>query len=482
MLLAYGGGGIALPVGRASGISLEETRQAGSSVPRRAGQRLCFRLDALRHTASALDLVAQANRSDSSLQFAEYISTGWSWISSLYISRPTGEAYWDSNIYIGIISTLIGFMGLMQWRDMRIRGLYLMGLFGYFLSLGNQTPFFAAMFHLLPGMGLFRVAARYAILMPWSVLLGGLLGGTNKNISSVRIALVACFLLGGVIYLVPEGNDRMAGITCAVILTVLALAALHFKRKIWLEYRYLLLMVLCLDSLVAALWAWKSYGHWGPQPHFEREISDAARKKGLYASNGVPPRFFMPSYLIRANGGIEYGYSSVSGYGALTLMRVWTYLHAGLGLPLEAFQDTYLPDAAYAAGPFPFPKMDIAAGVIGARDYHPTVLFNPRREGRAYLVYDWRQLPDWTAALRVLVRGQADLAEQALLEGPDNGSVPNGKGRGEAVIDAFRLNSMVLHVRSSEPALLIIAEAWYPGWRATINGVPAKVFPANVWM
>jgi uncharacterized membrane protein YfhO len=32
------------------------------------------------------------------------------------------------------------------------------------------------------------------------------------------------------------------------------------------------------------------------------------------------------------------------------------------------------------------------------------------------------------------------------------------------------------------PAILVLAEPWYPGWRATIGGRPAEVFPVNGWM
>jgi uncharacterized membrane protein YfhO len=83
-----------------------------------------------------------------------------------------------------------------------------------------------------------------------------------------------------------------------------------------------------------------------------------------------------------------------------------------------------------------------------------------------------------------MVLNHSDPTTVALLEAPAEGPLPgtNDTGRDEAVIDAFHRNSIELHVRSSVPALLVVAEAWYPGWRATVNGVPAEVLPANVWM
>ena len=31
-------------------------------------------------------------------------------------------------------------------------------------------------------------------------------------------------------------------------------------------------------------------------------------------------------------------------------------------------------------------------------------------------------------------------------------------------------------------AVLVLAEAWYPGWNVWINGAPAAPFPVNGWM
>jgi hypothetical protein len=203
--------------------------------------------------------------------------------------------------------------------------------------------------------------------------------------------------------------------------------------------------------------------------------------KNLYPANGVPPRLFVPASLVRADSGMKYGFSNVACYGSLTLVRVWAYLNLGAGLQVDFFQGTFLPDEAYLAGPFPFPGMNIA---VGGRGGTSTLFFNEHPGERAYLVHAWKQVPDWTSALQQMVRNHSDPTKVALLEAPAEGPSPaaGDTSRDEVAIDAFHRNSIELHVRNSTPAILIVAEAWCPGWQATVNGVSTKVFPANVWM
>jgi uncharacterized membrane protein YfhO len=41
---------------------------------------------------------------------------------------------------------------------------------------------------------------------------------------------------------------------------------------------------------------------------------------------------------------------------------------------------------------------------------------------------------------------------------------------------------VVVQTRADVAGVLILAEAWYPGWQATIGGRPLAVFPVNGWM
>ncbi|HRJ41442.1 MAG TPA: YfhO family protein, partial [Caldilineaceae bacterium] len=51
---------------------------------------------------------------------------------------------------------------------------------------------------------------------------------------------------------------------------------------------------------------------------------------------------------------------------------------------------------------------------------------------------------------------------------------------GRAVLQSYTAERVVVETESDKPALLLLRDAFYPGWRATIDGVPTEIYPANL--
>jgi hypothetical protein len=445
-----------------------------------------------------IDLVLQGNRAAPDESFASWGAIGWDRLTSLFVSQPASVyvTWCETNLHVGVIVALAGLLGLMRWRDVRMRGLWLMGGIGLVLALGERTPLFSALFHLLPGMGVFRIAARYATLVSWAFLLAAVTVWPDEKLSRRRTMVALSLLMIGAVYAAWAGGGFLVSALASVVLLAgLALGAFWQARrggdKLVLTGCDALLAIIWLNSAVAAVHMRAYYQHSYSSKHGttvadmflrnEAVVVDMFLKKNLHVPNGVPPRLFAPGSLIGPNSGVKYGFSNVVCYGSLTSMRVWSYLSIGAGIEVNYYKNTFLPDEVWRAGPYPFSGMNIAAGwVYGTNRF----VFNPRPGERAWLAYSWEQLPDWTTALRKFVLGQVDPTKVALLEAPAEGPKPAGDnaGSGQAIIESFRRNAITLRVESSKPALLVVAEAWYPGWRATVNGAPAEVLPANVWM
>jgi hypothetical protein len=69
---------------------------------------------------------------------------------------------------------------------------------------------------------------------------------------------------------------------------------------------------------------------------------------------------------------------------------------------------------------------------------------------------------------------------QLILEdSPGVSASPNGSSDRDVTVVADRRNSTVLVVDADRPGLLYAAESFFEGWTATVNGVPARILPAN---
>ena len=82
------------------------------------------------------------------------------------------------------------------------------------------------------------------------------------------------------------------------------------------------------------------------------------------------------------------------------------------------------------------------------------------------------------------LRGGQDTGHATLLAPIEGWAAPTAASSRDARADivGFAPERVTVDVDSAQPGLLVLAEAWYPGWRATVNGAPAACVAANAWM
>lgn len=120
---------------------------------------------------------------------------------------------------------------------------------------------------------------------------------------------------------------------------------------------------------------------------------------------------------------------------------------------------------------------------ISADGAELSVFRNPHALPRAYRVAAAiEEPPKLAAALRLMTSDGFDARAMVLLHDPPaellrHGTVPFDPG--SVVIEVYRPERVRLATRGSTPAIVVLTDAYYPGWEATVDGQPSALYRAN---
>jgi hypothetical protein len=108
------------------------------------------------------------------------------------------------------------------------------------------------------------------------------------------------------------------------------------------------------------------------------------------------------------------------------------------------------------------------------------LLANKEAFPRAWVAYGWRPMRSRDSALRdLLSRGAARIEAAPAIEGLAAARTPTLPPRSVPIRDVSD-SRVDLHVSAREPAVVVLDDTYYPGWKATVDGRAAEVMPANV--
>jgi len=397
--------------------------------------------------------------------------------------------------YLGVGTVLIGILGMSRDTPLRLGplfgGILLVGLAKCYavpgINLIGALPFLRHLrfsLHLtamvgfaaavLAGLGLDRigrgaVGARQAVMVAGAlvaivcVLVGVNLGGLTaaRAIPAAVPGLVALAAVPAVVALVGRGVlGRVRG--DMVLVAVLAGELLAYKPAAhpprydaFLEPPY-----------VRWLHAQPERGRvFGTGPMFPDTatafgIDDLAVYEGIFLDRFTrfvhtlvdPRRFTGASMVGELRGGLpDYG----SPY-----------------LDLLAVRYLIVPAGAMARAP---------AGMEVVYDADVTILRRTTALPRAFTVGHWVVVGSQEKALDALSDG-FDFRRGALLEAEKTllpPSAPLDAPVRPARISEYTPNRIVVEASADTPAVLVLADAFYPGWEASVDGRPAPVLPAD---
>lgn len=376
---------------------------------------------------------------------------------------PSMGSYAEWELYAGALPWLLCIFTLAV-PQLRRQGYFWLGLLaaGLLVSLGDALPGYRLVSG-LPGFSMLRVPARSLFLcgFAFAVLTGRALEFLRQNRVEQKpepvffmvpfvafpllIAAGMAFFLGG--YFLPF---LWAGVALAI-----GMVAILAAEKGWIpawagQGLFLLLLVIEMAGMDASSMTLK--------PRAEVLQRDAGLLETVSPEAGELYRVYSPSFSLPQYVAVQKELALVDGIDPLQLNAYVELFSAASGIPRDGYSVT-LP-------PFPQgkPREDNAG-------YSP----DTNLLGILNTKYVVSAFPIQSAGLRrvenveeVYLYENLDYRERAWVEGE------NGMQGGVQILD-YRANRVILE--AAGPGRLVLADADYPGWQATVDGADAPIEP-----
>ncbi|MGH7287487.1 MAG: hypothetical protein ACREI8_05650, partial [Myxococcota bacterium] len=372
------------------------------------------------------------------------------------VSRTLLDGSNAREIYLSLPAAALALLGFARQRAL---GLVMGGgaLVLYGVALGPDSPLFA-LYRVLPGLGLYRIPSRLVISVFFLLAAG------------VALGLDACQRWRPPWF--PRLGSAAAAVALALMFAALVIPLRNLTQVPWLQ----------AGPLRASLPLLKLAAPW---------VGDG--RVAFFGSLGpTHPRFPM-----------LHAMRCVQDYEPLASRRLQQYLYAVAGEPAPT-SDAPFPFTGTVDGANPLARprlLDLVATSVVVVT-HPAeavleglrlvatfrlsaIYANPRALPRAYTVPRARFVASEGAALVAIQAANFDPRREAVLVGSatdETGrAVAAGDGGGLAAArilrDAAERVEVAVDVKAT--AVLVLADAFAPGWEAVVDGRPRRLWQAN---
>jgi hypothetical protein len=400
--------------------------------------------------------------------------------SSAYFGG-TYYAFWELAGYVGIVALPLAVLGLRRPLGREARLPLLLGALGLLLALGKYGPLHPILFHLVPPYQRFRVPGRAILLVGIAILLlaaravARLEEGVADAPRARRLAAWAAGALAAAIVAatavgVAVGPARVTGARlrdAAIALALLGATAALVRgglRSPAAGRRAGLLLAALLFVDLAVFGIGYNLGPIEPSSAVfsKKPILDFIEK--TLAGEPYRVRIRCPEgILLLRNAGSLARLATVDGYNQLRLRRPHELMQAEERNPARFLS---LWSVALAARP-------------GAQPGSLTLAPNPDALPRARLVHRARVAASDEEILATLTDPAWRPDSAVVLEAGEGGEWTAPPGEAAPRFVRFAPDEVVLDVDARAPGFVVLADPWYPGWEATVDGARAPVLRAD---
>jgi hypothetical protein len=443
-----------------------------------------------------------------------------------------GDPFGEDFIYVGFLPLVCAFLA---WRGRISRDalfFWILLISALLLALGSYTPLYRWFVQYLPVLSLFRIPARWlmAVNLALAILAGYGFQSLLERGLSRRLWLICtgCFFILGLGLLftffahsyILEWSRDWSGLGQRLTRRFLELG---FTIQPVYQTERLLLRWLAPLTVPSVLLAFNLLNAWVLFTGYAFRILSrgtfaiwaiAAVSLDLVVAGGTTINPIRPEdWWHSLSGGARYVLEHLDEHS-----RVWPL---GMGREIAAVRNLgqYFPSAyrVRSAGghgsPLMLKRMDtfldkahplqqvqllgvryiLTEGRMGAdvesvfdrvyQDESSVVYENRTPLPRAFIVHQAVAVPDDESALEKFADLSVNVRQTVVLEVADAELIKNGEAAPDAtgevrfILDTPQVVELYVHTRSD--GYLVLLDTWYPGWEATVDGVPAPIYRAN---
>ncbi|MBN1426770.1 MAG: YfhO family protein [Anaerolineae bacterium] len=401
-------------------------------------------------------------------------------------------AYWEDAVYVGLLTLLMAGCAGGRWLQerkiasqsaVRVVPFYILTLpLVFVLSLGGYTPVFPWLYHHVPTFSMFQAPARWMLLAVFAISVLGAVGIDGWRVTRRGLKHARLVTVGGVSVLIGvagaaiganviEPTYLMAttrlGITIIMlggIFLVFPKVAYDARWRPWWEVG--VLSLLAIDLVTA---------HWGLNPtlpaDYYHQTSELAQN---FAADFEGYRtFYMPDQEQQAKIDSFLDFNNLM-FGDQHMMRVALVPNIGMDAgvagannfePLQVGYHAQLLQSLDGKAPdevlSTLQKMNV--GVLLSGDPYPG--FELLAEAGPVKAY---RVPDpWP---RAALASCSEVGDALVCERIEEG---------QATITLDEPNRVGVTVEADSSTMLVLADTFYPGWQATVDGAPVPIQRAN---
>lgn len=180
----------------------------------------------------------------------------------------------------------------------------------------------------------------------------------------------------------------------------------------------------------------------------------------------VPPGFVTP-----------YGIEQFHGYDAIIPARFMHFVSLMARGGWDKMSRVSAVDQIWTREgvPIDIVEADAVGEFEGVQVFHERAAFD-----RAFLVGSARAIDDWRELFKATLDDDYDPSKEILADWLPEGNLPQSDSGnlGRVRIAERTTNTVRLEVNALEPCYLVVADAFFPGWVADVDGDSVEVFPA----